>query len=104
MGMFTYVEQNFRLEVEEGLKTFDMEKSYIDGKSLYYFLTDGVEIKFFGYWNEPTLQYLDEVGKKGYAKGEFICHYEEGDYIKCKFDETGFHYSMGKTVYEEWER
>jgi len=106
MGMYTTMEDNINLKVEEDLIQFytDVEDCYINGDSLYKFLVDVEPIKFYGYWGSKELEFLNKVGKKGFVKGEFTCQYEEGDFIKCKFDEDGFHYSIGRVVFEKWEQ
>jgi hypothetical protein len=100
MGMYTTIEDNSELIVDEKLKDFEGEW----GEWLYDFLTEEFdEAKFYGYWNNEMMSNLKEIGRLGLVKGECTVRYEGGDLIKCWWDEKGFKYKRAQVVFpEKW--
>ena len=62
------------------------------------------EAKFFGYWNQETIDAMNELARQGIVEGELEVEYEEGFNILCDFSKKhGFRYKISEMSYpDEW--
>jgi hypothetical protein len=64
-------------------------------------LLEWESIKFYGYWTKERLEEYNQLGTNKIIEGYIIIRYEEGDIIKCIWNEQGFKYQFGKITFED---
>ena len=103
MGMYTITIMNNLVIDKERFKA--VQHKYTDaylGDEIFF--SEGEEAKFFGYWNQETIDAMNELAHQGIVSGELEVEYEEGFHILCDFSKKyGFRYKISKMSYpDEW--
>ena len=106
MGMYSITIMNNLVIDKERFKA--VQHKYTDaylGDEIFF--SDGSEEedgKFFGYWNQETIDAMNELAHQGIVSGELEFEYEEGFNILCNFSEKyGFRYKISEMSYpDEW--